>query len=95
MNQPGRTKDIVSKCVQIAFIVAGSAYMGYYKTLKHAGIDVVGGNAFVDNMYPIVKSMLDEICEAAKQETKRQKRRRARVVETCCNGIYVVNTWLA
>ena len=44
MNQPGRTKDnIVSKCVQVAFIVAGSTHMGYYKTLKHAlGIDVVG-----------------------------------------------------
>ena len=65
MNQPGRTKD------------AGSTYMGYYKTLKHVlGIDVAGGNAFMDtirNMYPIVKSMLDEICEAAKQEMKDKK----------------------
>ena len=47
MNQPGCTKDVVSKCVQVAFIVAGSTHMGYYKTLKHAlGIDVVGPNAF-------------------------------------------------
>ena len=73
MNQPGRTKDIVSKCVQVAFIVAGSTHIGYYKTLKHAlGIGVVGPNAFMDtirNMYPIVKSMLFEICEAAKLRT--------------------------
>ena len=77
MNQPGRTKDIVSICVQVAFTVAGSTHMGYYKTLKHAlGIDVVGPNAFMDtirNMYPIVKSMLDEICESAKQEMKDKK----------------------
>ena len=76
-NQPGRTKDIVSICVQVAFIVAGSTHMGYYKTLKHAlGIDVVSPNAFMDtirNMYPIVKSMLDKICESAKQEMKDKK----------------------
>ena len=77
IKQPGRTKDIVSICVQVAFIVAGSTHMGYYKTLKHAlGIDVVGPNAFMDtirNMYPIVKSMLDEMCESAKQEMKDKK----------------------
>ena len=42
--KPIRTNlnDIVSKCVQVAFIVAGSTHMGCYKTLKHAlGIDVV------------------------------------------------------
>ena len=90
MNHPGRTKDnIVSKCVQVALIVAGGTHMGYYKTLKHAlGIDVVGPNAFMDTirniMYPIVKSMLDEICEAAKPEMK-DKKKKTRVVETCSN----------
>ena len=77
INQPGRTKDIVSKCVQVAFIVAGSTHMGYYKTLKHAlDIDVVCPNAFMDTictMYPVVKSMLDEMCESAKQEMKGKK----------------------
>ena len=96
MNQPGRTKD----STQCVFIVAGGTHMGYYKTLKHAlGIDVVGPNAFMDtipNMYSIVKLMLDKISEAAKQEMK-QKRRRARVMETCSNCCrwYVANTWLA
>ena len=51
--------------MQVALIVAGSTYMGYYKTLKHAlGIDVVSPTTFMDticNMYPIVKSMLDQI----------------------------------
>ena len=52
VNQPGRTKDIVSKCVQVAFIVAGGTHMGYYKTLKHAlGIDVVGPYAFMDTIH--------------------------------------------
>ena len=49
----------------------------YYKTLKHAlGIEAVGEHAFMDTiryMFPVVKSMLDAICEAAKPEMKDKK----------------------
>ena len=52
-------------CVQVAFIIAGSTQAVYYKTLKNAlGIEAVSGPQ--DN----VKSILDEVCEAAKQEMK-------------------------
>ena len=64
-------------CVQVAFIIASSTDAVYYKTLKHAlGIEAVGEHAFMDTiryMFPVVKSMLDAICEAAKLEMKDKK----------------------
>ena len=75
-KQTGNT-DTVSMSVQVAFIVAGCTHAVYYKTLKHAlGIDAVGMDVFMDTiygMYPIVKSILDEMCEAAKQAMKDKK----------------------
>ena len=57
--------NAISMCVQVAFIIAGSTQAVYYKTLKNAlGIEAVSGPQ--DN----VKSILDEVCEAAKQEMK-------------------------
>ena len=48
-----------------------------YKNLKNAlGIDAISEPVFMDksySMYPIVKSMLDEMCETAKQEMKYKK----------------------
>ena len=72
-RQVGNT-NTVSMCVQVAFIVAGSTHASYYKTLKHAlGIEAVSEPVFTDTiyaMYPVVKSMLDAVCEAAKQEMR-------------------------
>jgi hypothetical protein len=69
--------NAVKMCVQVAFIIAGSTHAVYYKTLKHAlGIEAVGEHAFMDTircMFPVVKSMLDALCEAAKQEMKDKK----------------------
>ena len=49
----------------------------YYKTLHHAlGMDAVSMVPFLDTikrMYPVVKEMLDEVCEIAKQEMKGKK----------------------
>ena len=87
MNQPGRTKDnIVSKCVQVAFIVAGSTHMGY-KTLKHAlGIDVVG------------RWIRFVICEAAKQEIKDKKEDELgswKCAVTVADGTWQTRGWLS
>ena len=60
--------------VQVAFIVAGCTHAVYYKTLKRAlGIDALCFDYFMDtiyHMYPIEKSILDEICKGTKQEMK-------------------------
>ena len=76
VHQLGST-NTVSMCVQVAFIIAGSTHAVYYKTLKHAlGIEAVSAPSFMDTsytMYPIVKSMLDKVCEVAKQEMKDKK----------------------
>ena len=67
----------MSKCVQVAFIVAGCTHAVYYKILKSAlGIDAISEPVFMDtiySMYPIVQSMLDEMCETAKQQMKDKK----------------------
>ena len=64
----------VSTAVQVAFLVAGCTYKTYYKTLKHSlGIDAVEWHQFqstIARMYPIVKLMVDTICEEANQEMK-------------------------
>ena len=64
-EQQGGTTNIISMSLQVAFIVAGCTHGVYYKILKHAlGIDAVCFNYFMDtiyHMYPIVKSILDEI----------------------------------
>ena len=55
-------------------ICGGHAGHAHKKTPKNAlGIEAVSAPAFMDtiySMYPIVKAMLDDICETAKQEMK-------------------------
>ena len=72
-----QTGTIISMCVQVAFIIASSTHAVYYKTLKLAlGIQAVSAPVFmgtIESMYPIVKSMLDKVCEAAKHEMKEKK----------------------
>ena len=53
--------------------MAGCTYTTYYKTLKHAlGIDAIEWHQFQSSqpLYPIVKLMVDTMCEEAKHEMK-------------------------
>ncbi len=72
----GYVSDI-SVCVQVAFLIAGNTHATYYKTLQHAlGIKAVGMRTFlhtIERMHPVVKAMLDALCEAAKQDMKDKK----------------------
>ena len=58
-----RYTNVISKSIQVSFIVAGCTHAVYCKTLKDAlGINAVGMDAFMETiygMYPIVKSILD------------------------------------
>ena len=66
----GRNCDITT----VAFITAGCTHMTYYKVLKHAlGIDAVSWPTFqstIKKMYPVVKMMVDRMCDEAKLEMK-------------------------
>ena len=66
--------NTISVSLQVAFIIAGSTHATYCKTLGHfLGIDVVSSSTFMRTiraMHSIVESMLDEVCEAAKQEMR-------------------------
>ena len=68
--QSYENKNVISTCVQVAFLCAGITHAVFYKTLKNAlGIEAISAPAFMDNihsMHPIVKSMLDDACETAK-----------------------------
>ena len=60
----------VSIAMQVAFIITGM-HTTYYITSKHAlGIDVVNWYNFQSTieMYPVVKSMVDKMCEDAKDD---------------------------
>ena len=64
---PARNNDI-SVCVQVAFIVAGCTHAVYCKTLQNAlGMNT---NETIGKMYPVVKAMVDDLCEVAKREMK-------------------------
>ena len=64
----------ISLCIQVTFIIAGCTHATYYKTLQHSlGIAAVSMPVFMQTiglMFPIVKKMLDELCESAKEEMR-------------------------
>ena len=66
---------IISIAVQVAFIISGCTHITYYKTLKHAlDIDAVKWRDFYSTiamLYPIVKMMVDRMCEDAKNDMRR------------------------
>ena len=72
--KPGSAHNAISMSVQVAFIIAGGTHTVYRKTLQHAlGIRAVSHVTFlrtIASMYPVVKEMLDEVCEVGKQEMK-------------------------
>ena len=66
----------VGVAVQVAFIIAGcthSTYM-YYRVLQQGlGMDAMQPSTFmstIKRMHPVVKAMVDEMCEKAKADMK-------------------------
>ena len=90
----------ISVAVQVAFIVAGCTHATYFKTLKHAlGIDAVHMSTFlstIEQMYPVVKQMVDEICNEAKQDMKQMDQDKlgswSRAV-TSADGVWMTRGW--
>ena len=64
----------LSVCVQVAFIMAGSTHAVYAKTLSNAlGMNTVSSEAYlktIERMHPVVKDVLDRMCEIAKKDMK-------------------------
>ena len=64
----------ISVAIQVAFVIAGCTHTTYYKVLKHAlGIEAVSWPTFhstIKRMYPVVKEMVDEMCEDAKDDMR-------------------------
>ena len=60
---------------QVAFIISGCTHVTYYKVLKHAlGIEAVSWSTFqstIKRMYPVVKEMVDKMCDDAKDDMRR------------------------
>ena len=63
-------KNAISLSVQVAFIMAGSTHAVYAKTLRLAlGMIAVDETIYfktIKSMYPVVKGVLDRMCEIAK-----------------------------
>ena len=64
----------VGASIQVAFIISGCLYATYCKVLKLSlGLDTVDFGTFystIERMYPVVKQMVDEMCEEANEEMK-------------------------
>ena len=73
-NFQDQASSSISMCVQVAFIVAGCTHAVYHRALKLAlGIQAVCMKTFlktIETMYPVVKEILDEVCEIAKKAMK-------------------------
>ena len=67
-------EPIIMKAMQVASICAGLTYAQYRKFLENSfGIHTASSATFsktLKEMYPVVKSMLDDICNEAKTEMK-------------------------
>ena len=70
---PGNMSE-VGMAVQVAFLIAGCTHITYFKVLKHAlGINAVDGFDFQKTLrilYPVVKLMVDRMCEAANDDMR-------------------------
>ena len=64
----------VGASIQVEFIISGCLYATYCKVLKLSlGLDTLSFSTFystMERMYPVVKEMVDEMCEEAKEEMK-------------------------
>ena len=60
--------------VQVAFIIAGCTHSTYYQVLQQGlGMDAMQPSTFmstIKRMHPVVKAMVDEMCEEVKADMK-------------------------
>ena len=68
-------RNHIKLAVQVAFITAGCTHATYVKALQHVlGIRPVSAPTFmrtIETLHPIVKQMVDEMCEREKQRMRR------------------------
>ena len=68
-------RNDIQLVAQVALITAGCTYSTYVKVLQHVlGIKPVSSRTFmrtIETLHPIVKQMVDEMCEREKQRMKR------------------------
>ena len=68
------TSSEIGAAIQVGFIVSGCMHATYCKVLKLSlGLDAVCMDTVystITRMYPVVKEMVDEMCEEAKEEMK-------------------------
>ena len=73
-QQTGHTSEI-SEAVKVAFIVSGCTHTTYCKVLQHAlGMNAIYAPSFINTirkMYPIVETMVDDMCEEAMEAMKK------------------------
>ncbi len=70
-------KADLNLAAQVAFLAAGCTYATYVKVLKHVlGMKVVKDTTFmktIQTLHPIVKAMVDEMCEREKERMRTMK----------------------
>lgn len=90
-------RQLVSLALSLAFFISGHGYAGYRKALgRGLGLGVVSEKLYlevIDLALPHIKSILDEMCEDAKQQMKDlppdQIGSWTKAV-TCCDGCWLI-----
>lgn len=67
-------RNIVSYALRLAAFASGIGFSGYHKLFgRYLGMEATSGKMFhrvIEEAYPHITDMLDEICELAKQDMK-------------------------
>ena len=90
-------RQLVSLALSLAFFISGHGYAGYRETLgRGLGLGIVSEKPYlevVDLALPYIKSMLDQMCDEAKEHMKEiapdQIGSWSRAV-TCCDGCWLI-----
>lgn len=90
-------RQLVSLALSLAFFISGHGYAGYRKTLgRGLGLGIVSEKPYLEVVVlalPYIKSMLDEMCDEAKENMKKSAPDQigswSRAV-TCCDGCWLI-----
>ena len=92
-------RNHIKLVVQVAFIVAGCMYVTYVKALQHVlgfwPVSALTLMRTIETLHPIVKQMVDEMCEREKQKMRRIDLTTVelwKLAVTCADGTWMTSS---
>jgi len=74
MSATESSRNVVSYALRLASFASGIDFAGYHKLFgRHLGMNVIMDKMFhrvIEDAYPVITEMLDEVCEMGKEKMK-------------------------